>query len=125
MRPILEFLSSDEVYMIHQASLEILERVGVKFESKEAQQTLKSVGVDVDGDGVARFHPDTVEEYVKKAPRSVVLRARDPKQDVYLRDGRVVFSSGTGMYVVEGKSARKSTYQDCCNWARLCDAIKN
>ena len=125
MKPLLEFLSKDEIYMIHQASLEILERVGVRFESEEAQQTLKSVGVDVDANGVARFHSDIVEEFVKKAPRSVVLRARDPKQDVYLRDGRVAFTSGTGMYVVEGKSARKSTYQDCCDWARLCDSIKN
>ena len=125
MRPLLEFLSSDEVYAIHQASMEILERVGARFESTEAQQVLKSIGVDVDSKGVARFQPETVVEYVKKAPRSVVLRARNPKQDVYLREGRVAFASGTGMYVVEGKTARKATYQDCCNWARLTDAVKN
>jgi len=125
LRPLLEFLSSDEVYAIHQASMEILERVGVRFESTEAQQVLKSIGVDVDSKGVARFQPETVVEYVKKAPRSVVLRARNPKQDVYLREGRVAFASGTGMYVVEGKTARKATYQDCCNWARLTDAVKN
>jgi len=115
LRPLLEFLSSDEVYAIHQASMEILERVGARFESTEAQQVLKSIGVDVDSKGVARFQPETVVEYVKKAPRSVVLRARNPKQDVYLREGRVAFASGTGMYVVEGKAARKAKYQDCCN----------
>jgi trimethylamine:corrinoid methyltransferase-like protein len=48
----LEFLSTDEVYAIHQASLEILERVGMKFESSEAQQILKSAGIDVDSKGV-------------------------------------------------------------------------
>jgi len=125
MKPILEFLSLDEVYAIHQASLEILERVGMKFESVEAQQILRDAGIEVDTNGVARFDPDIVEEFVKKAPSSVVLRARDPKQDVYLRNDRVAFASGTGMYVIEENKARKSTYQDCCNWAKLNDYIKN
>lgn len=68
MRPVLEFFSSDEIYEIHQTSLEILERVGMKFESPEAQQILKNAGVEVDSKGVARFHPDLVEEYIKMAP---------------------------------------------------------
>ena len=64
MRPLLEFLSSDEVYAIHQASLEILERVGVRFESPGAQQALKSAGVDVDFKGARvaenrRFQDDS------------------------------------------------------------------
>jgi len=125
LKPVLEFLSTDEVYEIHQASLEILERVGMKFENVEAQQILRNAGIDVDLKGVARFHSDTVEEYVKKAPRSVVLRGRNPKKDVFLRNGRVTFAAGTGMYVIEGNKARKSTYQDCCDWARLTDAMKN
>lgn len=125
MKSVLEFLSKDEVYAIHQASLEILERVGMKFESAEAQQILRGAEIDVDSKGVARFHSDTVEEYVKKCPRSVVLRGRDPKKDVFLRDDRVTFAAGTGMYVIEDNRARKSTYQDCCNWAKLTDAIKN
>ena len=125
MRPLLEYLSSDEIHNIHQASLEILERVGVKFEDIEAQKILKNVGIDVDSNGIARFDPDIVEEYVKKAPSTVVLKARESKQDVYLRNDRVVFSSGTGLYIVEGKNARKSTNKDCMNWARLTDAIKN
>lgn len=125
MRPVLEFFSSDEIYGIHQTSLEILERVGMKFESPEAQQILKNVGVEVDSKGVARFHSDLVEEYIKMAPRSVVLRGRDPKKDVYLRNDRVAFAAGTGMYVIDGNKARKATYQDCCNWAKLTDAVKN
>ncbi|RLI52215.1 trimethylamine methyltransferase, partial [Candidatus Bathyarchaeota archaeon] len=88
MRPVLEFFSSDEIYEIHQTSLEILERVGMKFESPEAQQILKNAGVEVDSKGVAKFHSDLVEEYIKMAPRSVVLRGRDPKKDVYLRNDR-------------------------------------
>ena len=51
MRPVLEFFSSDEIYEIHQTSLEILERVGMKFESSEAQQILKNAGVEVDSKG--------------------------------------------------------------------------
>jgi trimethylamine--corrinoid protein Co-methyltransferase len=125
LKLVLEFLSMDDIYAIHQASLEILERVGVKFESTEAQQILKNAGIEVDGKGVARFRQDIVEDLVKRAPRSVVLRARSPKQDVYLRNDRVYFASGTGMYIIEGKTTRKSTYQDCINWARLTDAIKN
>ena len=85
MKPVLEFFSSDEIYQIHQTSLEILERVGMKFESPEAQQILKDAGVEVDSK-VARFHSDLVEDYIKMAPRSVVLRGRDPKKDVFLRN---------------------------------------
>ncbi|MGQ9640449.1 MAG: hypothetical protein ACUVUB_08450 [Candidatus Bathyarchaeia archaeon] len=29
------------------------------------------------------------------------------------------------MYIVDGKTVRKSTFKGCCDWARLADAVEN
>ena len=44
----LEILTRDQVYSIHQATMEILERVGVKVQEPKAISILKENGANVD-----------------------------------------------------------------------------
>ena len=44
----LEVLTQDEVRKIHEATLQIIEKVGVRFPSKRALEIWKSVGAEVD-----------------------------------------------------------------------------
>ena len=52
----LEFLSADQVEAIHQASLQLLEQVGIEFLSPRALDVLSEAGAEVDRDSeMVRF----------------------------------------------------------------------
>ena len=71
--PYLEILTEEQVYSIHSASLEILERIGVKCNNEMALKIWKDGGAYVDGDRV-KIPPTMVEEAIRTAPsRSLVI----------------------------------------------------
>ena len=56
--PILTLLSQEEKGRIHDQSLEILQKVGVKFNSEKAIKILEEAGCEVDKDNLsAKFQP--------------------------------------------------------------------
>ena len=67
--PPLEFLSADQIEAIHDASLQILEELGVEFLSTRALELLKGAGAEVDLETqMVRFDRGLVTETVAKAP---------------------------------------------------------
>lgn len=74
-----QVLSRDEQERIHEASLQILSGVGVKFLGEKALPLLKKHGASVDDDTkTARLPREMVLETLGMAPRSFVLGARNP-----------------------------------------------
>ncbi len=67
--------------MIHNAAMEILRDVGVKFHNEKAIGILKENGIKVEGN-TAFFTEEQVMHWVKKAPDSFTLYARNPKYDM-------------------------------------------
>lgn len=67
--------------MIHNAAMEILRDVGVKFHNEKAISILKENGIKVEGN-TAFFTEEQVMHWVKKAPESFTLYARNPKYDM-------------------------------------------
>jgi trimethylamine:corrinoid methyltransferase-like protein len=97
----LNFLSEDEKQRIHQDSIKILSRVGVKFMSNKALDILERNGASVDYDSrVAKMPEEMVDEALKRAPRSFVLGARNPEFNfsmpspftTYTLDGAATFT---------------------------------
>ncbi len=78
-----------ELDALRQATLDILETVGVQFPSTRALDVLTAHGVSVDrATRVARFAPDLVLDAVARAPRRFTLGARDAACDLEVGDGR-------------------------------------
>jgi len=74
----LKFLSNEQIYEIHTATLDLLEHVGVQVESEEALKLLDGIGAAVDFKTKrVRIGPDLVSEAVRKTPPSFVLHARN------------------------------------------------
>lgn len=72
-----------ELDALHEASLHVLEQVGVAFPSRVAQQVLAAAGALVNADtGVVRLPRRLVEDALASAPRDVLLAGRDAAQDV-------------------------------------------
>jgi trimethylamine--corrinoid protein Co-methyltransferase len=83
MQPRLTILSDEEIRKLHERALEILERVGIKYESRLCLELLEAEGQKVDFDtGMAYLKPDLVERCIRSTPRSITLGARNPKHDI-------------------------------------------
>ncbi|UCB45256.1 MAG: trimethylamine methyltransferase family protein [Spirochaetota bacterium] len=94
---ILRVLSTEELSRIHDVSLGVLERVGMKIEHKGAQEILDGAGAIVESStGVVRFPPTLVEEKLKLVPRSFEYHGRSPDVDVRLEPGGEVYSRIAG-----------------------------
>lgn len=123
----LEVLSEDDVRRIHQASLKVIETVGVRFPSDWALDILGEAGAMVDRKSqIARIPGQIVEQALAKAPPSYVLCARDPALDLPL-DGEHSYLStdGCGVEVIDLETGerRRSTKQDVAESALVADYL--
>ncbi len=125
----LELLSQDDVRQIHEATLDVIESVGVKFHSQTALDILEAHGASVDRETtVARIPGAVVEKALSTAPHAFTLGARNPEYDLPL-DGEHVYISSDGCGVFcrdpatgEVRSSRKEDLEDC---ARVVQALDN
>jgi len=85
LRPV---LTRSEIDLIHERSLDLLERVGIDYQTPRALEILEQHGCRVDYErNWASLPRDFVEWAIEQAPRVVRLEARDPSRSVVL-DGR-------------------------------------
>ncbi len=95
-RPV-EVLSADQLEAIHDASLRVLEELGIEFMSPEALEVLARAGADVDrASGVVRFDRGLIAELIDQAPGQVTVTPRNPARRLILGGDRVVFTSVGG-----------------------------
>ena len=77
----LSILSSDEIYNMHIATLEVLERTGVLVREKRALKLLDQAGAIVDyKKNLVKVPAYLVEEAVAKTQKSFIWHARNPKK---------------------------------------------
>lgn len=96
MVPEVRILSDDEVRLLHTRALDVLEKVGIRYESRRCLDLLAEAGQKVDHDsGVAWLKPDFVERCIKSTPRVITLGARDAKYD-FKTDGTKFYVSTNG-----------------------------
>ncbi len=94
-RPV-EVVSADELESIHEASLQILQEVGMDFLHEEAKQILKQAGADVEADGDrVRFDRGLIEAALGKAPRRFTLHARNPERNLVIGEEWCAFCSAS------------------------------
>jgi len=124
--PATEILSADQIEAIHQASLTLLERVGLCISNDEARRHLAAAGAEVDEEvHRVRFDPALVMESVAKAPSNFTLRARNPQHDISFGGNRILFSSIGGPAYCSDlvKGRRPGSYQEMCDYMRLVQSL--
>ena len=120
-----EPLTKDEIYDVHLASMEILEKIGVMFSDELAQKFFREGGAEIQGE-VVKIPEHLVKECVDKAPERVTLCGRNPKYDVKLQDRITHFtacSEATYVLDVETDEPRLATKKDLADLSRLADAL--
>ena len=74
--------------MIHNAAMEILQDVGIKILNTKAVEILKENGIRVEGN-TAYFTEEQVMHWVKMAPESFTIYARNPRYNVVMGDNHI------------------------------------
>jgi trimethylamine--corrinoid protein Co-methyltransferase len=124
----LEILTSAEIKKIHEATLWIIEKVGVRFPSKRALDIWAAHGAAVDtGKMIVRAKSDLIEKALESCPPVYPLAARDPQQDLQL-DGNHVFvgTDGCGVEVIDIQTGKRRTscLQDVADISCIADATE-
>ncbi len=122
-------LSPEGIQTIHDASLTILEKTGMTYESGlgETVDMLGKAGATVDRDTRrVRFPRDLVLQQIAKAPSQVILYARDKKNDLDLTEDKVHLGTGGAAVKIldlETGQPRPSTLRDLYDLGRLVDRL--
>ncbi len=124
----LEILTPAEIKKIHDATLWIIEKVGVKFPSERALNIWAENGAEVDrARKTVKVRGEIIESALKKCPPIYPLAGRDPNQDLCL-DGNHVYlgTDGCGVEVIDIQTGQRrvSKLQDVVEIARIADATE-
>lgn len=111
---------------IHDASMQVLEKTGMVFLHPRAVEVLKKNGIKVEGNR-AYFTEDQVMSWVKKAPESFTVYARNPKYNMTIGGDHINRAPGYGasMIVDADGSQRQSMYSDFIEFAKLYHQSEN
>lgn len=125
----LEILSKNQIYEIHQATMDILEHVGVQINEPNAFSLLEKNGAEADEKSrYVRIPEYLVREAVKKAPSRFTLYAREKCYNVKIEKRRVYFGPMIGrknILDLETGRPHPTTLEDVENLIKLTDALEN
>ncbi len=121
-------LTAEECRRLHEASLEILERTGVRLFEAEAVDLVRKAGASVSDGNRVRIPARVVERALSSAPRRVVLHDRRGNPVMPLEGARTYFGPGSDcLHIVDHRTGerRRAVLQDVADAARLGDALSN
>lgn len=107
--PPLDILSPEQLQRLHNASMHILENIGIDFLDAEALDVWQQAGAKVDHSHQhVWLDQGLVMELVGKAPASFTWRARNPAHNLFIGQNMLTFGPCGGMvYVVNAENGRK------------------
>jgi len=89
----MKILTSEKMKLIHNASLTILEEVGVKIHDPEALALLDGLGAYVGDHNIVRIPSHLVEAALRTAPKKITLYDRGGQPSMVLEDRNIYFGS--------------------------------
>ncbi len=124
----LEFLTSTEIRRVHDASVRVLEEVGVALHSEPVARMLVEAGSMPSSDGKrVRIPQELVKSALAHAPKSIILAAGDGKGDMRIPDHSRLYVStgGEGVYIKEmlTGATRSPTLEDYRNFMVISDSL--
>ena len=123
-----QVLSQLEMTQVHERSLNILARTGVRVDSVRGRRILGEAGAQVDeGRSIVRFPVDLVEEALRQAPKAFTLGGRRPGFNLRMNRGEctlLVDSEATQVLNADSGERRPATHADWVKATHLIDALE-
>ena len=127
-KPFFRKLSDEQLTSIHEASLKILERTGVRLHLEQAVQLLEQAGAKVTETNRVRIPSRLVEWALETAPKSVTLSNRQGEEVMALEGYNVFYGPGSDCpNVIDFRTGerRPGVLEDIVEGVRTCDALEN
>lgn len=107
-------LSDDALEAIHEASLTILEEIGMDVILPEARERMKAAGADVTpGTDRVRFDRGLIMDRIASAPSSFTMHARNPARNVEIGGNNLVFAQiASAPFVADREGGRRTGNQE-------------
>lgn len=120
-------LTQEQCRQLHNASLEILERTGVRLFHDEAVALVRKAGAKVTEGNRVRFPAHLVERALSTVPKSITLHDRIGCPVMPLEGANTFFGPGSDcLNIIDHRTGerRRPVLQDVEEAARVCDALK-
>lgn len=117
-------LCEHDITRIHDASMQLLNKVGVLFPHPAALAVFEEHNIRTDGNRVF-FSERQLMDAIGRAPRQFTLHARNPARDVVIGGGKPVFAPGYGSpFLVDIESGcRPGTLADYADLVKLAQML--
>jgi|AntAceMinimDraft_17_1070374.scaffolds.fasta_scaffold22633_2 trimethylamine--corrinoid protein Co-methyltransferase len=115
-------LTLEQLKGVHEATLEVLEEVGVRFHYQPSLEVLKQNGVKLKGER-AFFPREVVKRYLNLAPSTFSLYGRSKSIELKVGGGRPLLAAGYGCPFLEGLDGvrRPATINDYASLVKACE----
>lgn len=125
----LNAFSDDDMFALHNATLDVLWNVGIKVTDKEAREIFLDNGCEtIPNTQIIRIPPHVVEDALSSVPSMVLLAGRDPEKDYLISNKSIGFTNfGEGINVVNPHTGEyePSSKKRLADATRICDALEN
>ena len=124
--PPLELLDEEGLARIEATAFRVLEELGLEFMSPEALATLERNGCKVDhGSGLVKMPREVVMEFVRKAPPSFTMHARNPGRHLTVGGNNIVLGpvGGTPNCSDLDRGRRPGTFKDQVELMKLFQSL--
>jgi trimethylamine--corrinoid protein Co-methyltransferase len=130
MKPMIRFLSDEEITHLHQSSLKILKEIGMRFPNEKAIALLVGAGAAVEGDNIVKIPETLVSEAIEMLPKrkDVILYGRDPAHDIdFSGHNPAIACMCMAVFVIDPRTRHKraATNDDLAKLTRIADHLEH
>jgi trimethylamine--corrinoid protein Co-methyltransferase len=130
MKPLIQFLSDQEIKVLHEQALRVLKEIGMRLPHPEALDLMRQNGADIGDENVVRIPTRLVEAAIKSVPKrkEVTLFGRDPKHDVTFEKhdpGLACMTMAVNVIDPHSRQKRPATKDDLAALTRMADQLEN
>jgi trimethylamine---corrinoid protein Co-methyltransferase len=127
LSPQLNWFSTSQLEEIHSATIDVLERAGVRVDHDESLKLLKEAGCLVK-DRVVKIPGWMIDEAIRVAPSKINIYNREGQTAMSLESNRTYYGTGSDLPFhldLESGVRRNSVKQDVVNAARVINHLPN
>jgi trimethylamine--corrinoid protein Co-methyltransferase len=130
MKPLIQFLSDQEVKLLHEQSFRILKEIGMRLPHEEALELMSQNGAEIVDGNVVRIPMRLIDAAIESVPKrkDVTLYGRDPKHDVTFEKHDPALACMTmAVNVIDPHTRQKrpATNEDLAALTRIADQLEH
>ncbi|MEM1547024.1 MAG: trimethylamine methyltransferase family protein [Candidatus Methanomethylicia archaeon] len=126
---VLNLISKEDIEKIHLATINILYKVGVKFNDEEALRVFDENGAEVDYKGkIVKINESLIKEAIMKCPKTIKLYSRNQRNFFEVGNGKTYTHTPEGAHLVEDLETgvvRPALLEDMENFIKLINNLDN